>query len=422
MSEEAKAKGRMHAFLRDQRVLFGISILLAAVVWLVLAVLNGEEQELPITGVPVRADFTGTVIEELGLQPFWSGPWANPDELTVTVVVRCRRYENIREDTVSATLVTENVSVAGLHDLAIRVEADRERFTVVSVTPGSIPLFFDHPKTLEFKLTPEFVGELRVAEGYHAEEALLSKQSVAVSGPARLVEAIATVKAEIAADEVYSETKLFQNIPIVPVSRGGDTSPYLTVEEGAVNATLPVWKLTALYPAVDFLNVPGAYLGAALPVTVTPAAVPAALPEDRIADDLRYSVGAVDFHALAPGSTRFSFPTADLKEIHLFDEVSAFTAVVDLAGFDARRFTLPGAQITAAPHEGLAARFADAVNVTVVGPAEAVAALTPEALSGEVEIPEGARPGTATLPVAIRVDRDDCWVYGAYTVRVTLTE
>jgi len=425
MSEEAKngdKPGRMHALLRDQRVLLGISVLLAAIVWLVLAVVNGEEQVLTIENVPVRADFTGTVFEELGLQPFWSGPQTNPEALTVTVVVRCRRYENIREDTVSAKLVTENVSVAGLHDLAIRVEADRERFTVVSVSPGSIPLFFDHPKTLEFKLTPEIVGELRVAEGYHAEEVLLSKQSVAVSGPARLVEAIAAVKAEIAADEVYSETKLFQNIPIVPVSRGGDTSPYLTVEEGAVNATLPVWKRTPLHPAVDFQNVPGAYLGAPLPVTVSPAAVSAALPEDRIAEDLRYSVGPIDFHTLSPGNTRFSFPVSDLKEIRLFDEIAAFTAVVDLAGFDARRLALPGAQITAAPHEGLAAGFGDVANVTVVGPAEAVAALTPEALTGEIEIPEDARPGQTTLPVTIRVDRDDCWVYGAYTVRATITE
>jgi hypothetical protein len=418
----------LHTLLRDQRVLFGISILLAAVVWLVLAVINGEERVSTIAGVPVRVDFTGTVAEELGLIPFSSGPLTDPDNLTVTVVVRCKRYENVTAETLNAVLVTENVFTAGEQSLSIRVSpknADKEHFVIVSCTPASLPLYFDHERTLEFKLTPEVIGEVRVDEGYHAEDALLSKNSVSVYGPATLVNAIAAVKAEISPEGPYSETAVFRNIRVTPVDRGGNTSPYLVVEGGdpQVNATLPVWKRASLYPAVDFQNVPGAYLSAPLPVTVTPAAVRAALPEDRIAEDLRYSVGLIDFQALSPASNRFSFPAEDLREIRLFDETQAFTAVVDLAGFDTQRFTLPGAQVQAPAGGGPAARFDDINNVVVVGPAQAVAALTPFDLAGEAEIPADARPGRVTLPVAIRVkNREDCWVYGEYAAKATLTE
>ena len=432
MREEAKRKeknGRLHTFLRDQRVLFGISVLLAMVVWLVLAVINGEERKITIENVPVRAVFSGTVAEELGLEPFWSGPLTDPENLTVTVVVSCRRYESVGADTLDAVLVTENVSTAGQQDLAIRVspksEADRERFTILEVTPNSNTLYFDKPRSLVFELEPVLVGELSVAEGYDAQDVLLSKKSVSITGPAAKVDAITTVRAEIEPKGTYRETAVFGNINIVPVDSGGNTSPYLTVEEGEpqVNATLPIWKRTTLYPAVDFnKNVPVAYLSAPLPVTVAPAAVRAALPEDRITGDLRYSVGGINFQQLSPGNNRFSFPAEELKEIRLFDETKAFTATVDLTGFDTQRFTLPGAQVGAQPQDRFTASFGDIDNVVVVGPADVLPALTPFDLSGETEIPEDARAGRATLPLAIRVNREDCWVYGEYTVRATLVE
>jgi len=432
MSEEAKNKeknGRMHSFLRDRRVLMGISLLLAVAVWLVLAVTNGEPEDREIPGVPVHAVFSGTVAEELGLEPFWSGPLTDPDNLTVTVVVRCRRYENITAENLNAVLVTENVSTAGEQSLTIRVshkkDADRERFTIEDVTPNSVPLYFDKPKSLVFELTPVPLGKIDVAEGYDAQEVLLSKKSVSITGPAALVNAITAVRAEIEPEGTYRETAVFENIKIVPVDSGGNSSPYLTVEEGnpQVNATLPVWKRTTIYPAVDFnKNVPGAYLSAPLKVTVTPAAVRAALPEDNLAEDLRYSVGEIDFRALSPANNRFNFPVQDLKAIRLFDDVTAFTAVVDLTGFDTQRFTLPGAQVEALPQDRFAASFEDINNVVVVGPAEIVAALTPFDLTGEVELSDDLRPGRATLPLTIRVNREDCWAYGEYTVKAILRE
>ncbi|MCL2301190.1 MAG: CdaR family protein, partial [Firmicutes bacterium] len=388
--------GRLHTLLRDRRVLMGISLLLAVVVWLVLAVINGDMQPKTIEKVPVRADFSGTLAEEMGLQPFWAGPLTDPHHLTVDVVVKCKRYENITADTLEAVLmVTGNEYPAGEHNLAIRVtpkrEADRDRYELVSVTPASIWLYFDRYKSLEFGLTPAVVGEVSAAEGYYADALKLSKKGVSVSGPAQLVDAITLVKAEVnLGEETYGETAVFTDIPVYPVDSNGDTSPYLTVEEGEVNATLPVWKRVTLVPAVTFEDIPPAYLGEPLPVKLYPAELHAALPKGRIAEDLRYSVGTIDFRALSPGNNRFSFPAEDLKEIKLFDDTETFTAVVNLAGFDTARFTLPGAQAQALPDERFAAQFEDVANVVVVGPADVVKALAPSDLAGEAVIPADA--------------------------------
>jgi len=427
--KNGEPKGRLHTLLHDSRVLFAISVLLAVGVWLVLAVINDDLQTKTIENVPVRVDFSGTVAEELGLEPFWAGPLTDPGKLTVDVMVRCKRYENITADTLEATLVTGNEYTAGEHLLAIRVapkrEADRDRYELVSVTPGSIPLYFDHYKSLEFGLTAAAIGEPGVPEGYHAQDLMLSKKIVTVSGPARLVDAIMLVKAEVNFNDntTYAETTVFTDIPVYPVDRNGDTSPYLTVEEGEVNATLPVWKRATLTPSVTFEGIPVAYLGAPLQVRLDPAEIHAALPEGSITEDLRYSVGVVHFQALSPTNNRFRFPAEDLKEIKLFDDTETFTAVVDLSGFDTARFTLPGAQVGNVVNERFNVRFEDIHNVVVVGPADVVKALTPFDLVGEAAIPEEARQGTATLPVNIRVrDREDCWAYGEYTVRARLTE
>lgn len=429
MSNEKNEKtGRFHQFMRDRRVLMGISLLLAVVVWLVLAVINGDLQELTIEDVPVRADFSGTVAEELDLQPFWSGPRTDPNQLTVDVTVRCPRYENITADNLDAVLVTGNEYTAGEHSMAIRVTPkkalDRDRFTIVSFTPDSIPLYFDHYKESEFELTAELLGKVSVAEGYHAEEVLFSKKGVTVSGPAGLVEAIVEVKAQVTPEGTYHETAVFRNIPILPVDQNGATSPYLTVEGGApeINATLPVWKRETLFPAVDFLNVPAAYLSAPLRTAVTPEVVHAALPEDRITEELRFAVGAISFQALSPANNRFVFHAADLKEIRLFDETEAFTAVVDMTGFETRRFTLQGANVWMGKPEGFEVQFGNVAEVTVVGPAAALESLTSADLRGVAQPPEDPKPGAAALPVSIHVDRENCWVYGEYTVRAVLTE
>lgn len=427
-AQEKEKNSRFSKLLRDQRVIMAISFVLAVVVWLTLSVINGEEQEKTITNVPVNGDFSGTVAEELGFEAFWSGPLTDPNELTVTVVVKCKRYENITADTLNAELVASSVYAAGEHTLPIRVSAkrttDKDRFTVVSVSPNSVPLYFDQPKSLEFELTPSVTGDIKVPEGYHAEDVILSQKSVSISGPARLVEAVTAVKAVVPADDLYSETTVFQNIEIVPVDRYGNTSPYLTVDDGnpEISATLRIWKKTKIIPSVDFQNVPGAYLSKSLPVTLSPASANAALPEDSIALDQRYSVGVINYHELSPANNKFVFLAEDLKEIRLFDDIDRFTATVDMEGYDTVKLNLPMAQIKMQNNEAFSARFQELKGITVVGPADVVAELTDEDLIGTVELPEDAAAGQARLPVNISVSsHEDCWVYGEYTVQTTLT-
>jgi hypothetical protein len=415
---------KVHSLLHDQRFLLVVSLLLAVVVWVLVAVINGEEQEFVITGVPVQFSLKGTMAEQLGLEPFWSAPSNDPYQLTADVTVRCKLYENVTADDLAASLAVSDVNRAENFSLAIRVApataGDRERFSIVSISRTEVWLLFDHRKTGEFQLVPSVIGEVRVPEGYYAGEPMLSQNTVTVSGPETKFFGVKEVKALISPEGELQETTVYENLTILPVNESGDSPfSYLSVEPAGttpVTATIHVWKRAALRPQADFLNVPQAYLATPLRCAVTPATVRAALPEDRIPDDRRYSVGEIPFGKLSPGHTKFTFAASSLKEIKFLDDVTEFTAEVDLAGYETRQFTLLGGQIQKAKGGAgqFSAAFRDVARVTVVGRPDDLDALTDEDLTGTVEIPEDAQPGSGRFDVAIYVAAPACWVYGSY--------
>jgi len=147
----------------------------------------------------------------------------------------------------------------------------------------------------------------------------------------------------------------------------------------------------------------------------------AALPEAALADDQSLAVGEIRFRQLSPGSNKFEFNAETLGEIAFFEDVTAFSVEVDMAGMAAVRLNLPGSAVALSPPpETLVANLRDIAGVTVVGPEEAVRALTSDNLSGIAELPEDAAAGNIRLPVMVSVDSDDCWVFGEYEVRGVL--
>jgi len=428
-----KEQSRLQRLFGDQRFLMALSLLLAVIVWAVFVVTNGEDQESVINNVPVRANFAGTIAEQLGLEPFWSDVGMDLDKLAVSVTVMCPPYENITASDLVAELMINNVNSTGEYTLQIRVtpKGARDRFSIVSVSPDSVSLYFARERTLNFFLEPAVEGEIRVPEGYFAGDILLSRRSISVSGPASYVNAIAQVRAVIAPEEMLTETKLFENIDIVPVDIYGDRLPFLTLEGGAgVSATVPVWKLASLRPVLDFSGAPDIYLGAPPRYSITPASVQAALPEadlDALTPAGAYSIGIVSFQDLAPGHSRFTFPAEDLKEIVFLDDTRIFTAEVDMTGLDTVKLTLQGSAVKAAAAQDAPEpeiQFRDLADVVVVGPAGVVETLRRENLKGYVEFMSETPLDAADYPVVIQVIqddgavRDDCWVYGEYRVRV----
>ncbi|MDR2525084.1 MAG: hypothetical protein LBC83_02645 [Oscillospiraceae bacterium] len=421
-----KNKGeKLRRLFRSNKVLLPFSLFLAIWVWLILIVGSSETEERTITGIPVRVDFSETISESLGLQAFWAQS-IDPAKLTVDIVVRGKKYDVspavVTAEDFSVVLLPKDLNgndINAVGDYQLRVDVSRkpgigqQSYEIVTKTPASFQVYFDHLKELEFNLEAAPIGVgITAPEGYYAGVPLLSQKTVKVSGPARDVNSVKQIKAQFMVEKELQATQTFNDVEIIPGMDFGAVSQYLQVDTGerAVSVTIPVWKKAVVSTDVEFKDRPSAYAENRLPVTISPAQINAALPEQSVpAPGARYIVGQISFKQLSPTNRSFRLAASELKEIHFFDAVTEFRAEVDMTGMAEVRLTLPAANIAVS---GGSAAFRDVPNVVVVGPADAVEALTGADLRGNVEITADTPKGSGTLPVQITIpERDDCWIY-----------
>jgi len=423
---------------KNNRILIAVSLVLGVMVWLVFAFVNSDREERTIHNVPLQIDLTGTMASQLNLQPFFPIDM-NPEDIRVSVVVSARRYDTVTWQDINARLVVENVNMAGDYSLAVQPTyarpGDEARFDILNYYIGGVTnqrvlaVAFDFERTLPFELVPTVIGDVEAPEGSHAGELMLSKKYVSITGPQRKLASIAEVRAEIEVKEPLKETAVYNNIRIVPVDAEGNPIPQFLVIEGGVNATLPVWEIAQLRSMVDFLGTPEAYYANPLRYTVSPSSVRAA--SANIPPDQTLRVGTIDFATLSPDDNQKSFQASELTQIAFLDGTEAFTAWVDMAGMAERTLRLPADNITLAGKTNLTARLRDVQRVTIVGPEDIVAELTPDNLAGEAVVPADANTGANALEVRVRVIQTNpegeeeahptCWVYGKYTVNATLS-
>jgi len=418
---------------KNNRILIAASLVLGVIVWLVFAFVNSDREERTIHNVPLRYDLTGTMASQLNLQPFFPSD-VNPEDIRISVVVSARRYDTVTWQDISAQLIVENVNMAGDYSLGVRPTyarpGDEARFDIKNYYIGGITtqkflaVSFDVERTLPFELIPTVIGEVKVPEGFHAGDLMLSKKYVSITGPQRKLANISEVRAETVVKEPLEKTTEYNKISIVPVDADGNPIPQFLVIEGDVNATLPVWEIAQLHSMVDFLGAPEAYYANPLRYTVTPSSVQAA--SAGIAPDHSLRVGTIDFAALSPGDNTKTFLAKDLTQIAFLDGTEAFVAWVDMTGMAERTLRLPADNITLSGKTK--ARLRDVQRVTVVGPADDLAELTPDNLAGEAIMAENT--AASALEVRVRVVQTNqdgkeeahpsCWVYGKYTVSAAL--
>jgi hypothetical protein len=422
--QEPVQKNRaFYRIFRSDKVLIPLSLFLAVWVWLVLIVGSSEVENRVIENIQVKVDFGETVSESLGLQAFWPQNM-DPLQLTVDVTIQGKKYdispavvtaEDLQVELLPKDVNDNDINSVGDYQLKVQVtprhSLGQGNYAVVDVSPATIQVYFDHYKEATFVLEAAPVGiGVDAPQGYYAGDPLLSRSTVTISGPAKDVNSIKQVKAQFLVEKQLTATQTFNDVQINPIIDFGAVSQYLTIDTGGspISVTIPVWKRTDLKVVADFKEPPKAYIDTPLRVTYTPATLRAALPEESIPADGNYAVGQISFRQLSPANHTFRLPAADLKEIHLFDAVEEFRADVDMTGMAETRLTLSADAITVT---GGKAAVGEVRDVVVVGPADIVAALTPELLQGEVVITAETPKGSGSQPVNITVNQESCWVY-----------
>jgi len=405
---------------QNKRFAAGVSIVLAIIVWVMFAVIGGEDQDRVITGVAVVFDLSTLPPTAQHLQPFWQTAEDNPHQLAIDVTVRAARNEVITAADIEAFVVLGSVFESGPAIPEIRVTTTNDRVQIISYDPMHTPwLYFDHPGEEFFNLTLDISGGV-VEEGYFAAEPFLLQPSVQVSGPQSIVQQIYAVHALFEHDLNLNETTRFDNAYLYAVDQNGITLNYLTFNGGQpeISAVLPVWQIAHMDVGASIAGLPS---GIQLNTRVTPSRVNAAaanMPED----DLPFIIGTIDARQLSPANNRFSFATADMNEVHFFTQVEYFEVEVDLRGYDMATFTLPAAQIRLPDGSPFTATFGSVMGITIVGPYDIISEMTAQNISAVVVLPEEITPGMHHLPLQISTLQGSTWVFGEHFVTAQLRE
>jgi len=430
--QASKGVSRYNSLLQNKRFVMVVSLLLAIIVWVMFAVIEGDDHESTVT-VPV--DFRlGAIAYDMGLQAFWASEETNVNTLTLDVTYRTMRYENVRADDIVAEINAAGVTTVGLAALSFRVEPRVSgRFTVEDfhITGSNpplreIPLFFDHFGENTFDIDVIVQGDIVVPDDHFAAEPLLLQPRVRVSGPQSIVRQIATVQAILRVEEPLEATRRFDHLELIARNEHGGVLSFLTFEYDdpatGVVAEIPVWQQAQLDTAVAFVGLPGTLQPNGLRYTVTPPRVHAALPAAAVPANGAFIVGDIHARDLSPQHNTFRFSASDLTEVHFFtpDDIDYFEVQVDMQGFDMITLTLPAEQITLADPR-FAGVMRDATGITIVGPTDIVSELTAADITAVVVTTDETTTGAnQRLALNITVGNDSSWVFGTHSVHITL--
>ncbi len=418
----AKSNTKFNAFINNDKAVLTFSFFLAVFVWLAVVVNVSPETTRVIQDVKVVIDTD--VPSQFGLGVF------GKSDFTVDVTVKGKKYmispTTLSSEDIVVTAQTTNVDSAGTRTLQLKAESasGSTDYSISSISQKTIDVYFDTTKTIQMVIEPDVVadGFNIVSDGYTTGAINLSETSVTISGPSTEVNRIEKVVARLSLTEPLSANKSSDAVLYALDDTGSSKFNYLTMNINTVVLTIPVLQVKSVKTTVAFKNAPDEYVLSPLSFTVSPNKDSFKISVDDYDKTTSFSVGTIDFKQLSPDNHVFEF---DSKDIAVADssKTESFRVNVDMDGFTTDYFTFPSAKVTANNPEKKSYKISGLnKSVVVVGTAKNLEGITVDDISVEVDLAavDITRGQTISIPAVVSVKSSNCWVYGTYTVEVTL--
>lgn len=423
--KEKKSKFSLRKLIYNDKYLIIFSILAAVVVWIAASMNLSPETTKTIT-VPVNVDFSDSAAEHLGLKCY------GDETIDVDVTVSCKKYlaKDITADDINVILQTNTVTTKGNSEVPIKVEAAGENndFNITSYYPTVYKAYFDVETQKTMDINVSYENKDFIAEGYIMGEPLLSENTAVVSGPKSYVSQVKKLVSTVSIDDNIKSTQSI-DLTVIPVDSSGSTVDYVSVNTGSNNLTLtiPVLKEMTLNVTSSFINKPESLDVSDFVITYSKDTVNAGVLEDAGISEA--NIGDIDFSKLKPGLNTFKFDVSSLENMVILEDISEITVNVRVpSSYDQKSVKIDKASVTVANiPEGYDAVVTSisSNSVTVVGKKNSLntdslgVGLVVDLSAYENNISTGSSDYTLTTSLE---NSKNCWVYGDYTARVTITK
>lgn len=413
----------MRKFLKSDKFLILISVLLSIFLWIGMSFSSGSEFTKTISDIPVTVELSQEAIDN-GYQIF------GLDHVTASVSVTGNRMivgSLTKSDIQIKAQQTSSITTAGTYTLPLAasktgVKSDYEFSSAVS--PSTIVVNVDRYQEKTLDITSEIV--YKVDSGYYSRS-VLGDTSVVVSGPESVVSKVSKAVVRDTISGTITETRELTS-DIILLDEDGDVinNSDLSMSVTSTAVTIIVEPEKELPIVVPPEGVPSD-LDLSKYITVEPSTIRVAgdasvmnnldsIPVEPI-DISNYdnSVHTVEVQVAVPSSCRN------------ISNINTVTVTIDFSSLSMQTYTVTQFEKKNIPDGYTADVPLKQLDVQLIGTEEALSSITSEDLVAYVdwsEMTEGIVIGTSEMPVKIEIPENSgyVWVYGTYNANVTVSK
>lgn len=413
-------KGKLSKLLDNNKIVFAIAFLASIAIWFYVVVNVSPETTNTIKGVKVQID--NTIPSQFGLEVF------GDSEFYVDVEVKGKKYlissQNLSAEDIVIVAQTNNVDSAGFRTLTLKPEVESSNYTITHISQKSVDVYFDTPKTIQMVIEPEIIanGFDIVKDGFNTGDVKLSESAVTVTGPSTEINKITKAVARLELTESLSSNKSVETSVTLLDENNKSNFKYVKTNLSSVVLTIPVLRVKEVNTSVLFKNAPDEYVLNPLHYTVSPSKDYFNISVDEFEKTVDFAVGTIDLKSVSPSNYVFEFSASDLP-VAEESKTEKFVVKLDVSNLSQEYFVIPASQIHANNPSEIGYKISGLnKSVVIVGTEKALDSITADKIKVEADVSaiNISAGQSITIPVNVTVDSTNCWVYGSYTVEISL--
>lgn len=406
---------------RNDKFLIVFAFVISCILWFVFSQNSSEETITTITDIPINIQLSQESIDN-GLEVFSKG------SETVSVKISGNKITtgSVRSDDILVTATqTATITSPGTYSLGLtaRQNSSKTNYSIVSVDPSFVNVYVDKRRSKEFNITDKINYDIKVDETYYAGSPIYSTDKITVTGPETEVSKIDTVvlKGEISG-ELQSTAEIEAKVVLYDTFGDEIDSDLLTVSETAVTVTVPILPEKEVPIKAKFTNVPSDIDIDSI-VKVEPSSILVAAPKTTLTTLPEVNLPDIDFSTIDPnGDTEFVLDVSLPSDCRNISNITTAKVTLDISGYDTTQITLTDFKFKNVSANATARATTTDITVVIAGPQDYISSITADDITATVDLKSKGSDfvGSTEIPVEIEVDNGYCWVYGSYSVNVSV--
>ncbi len=420
-----KNKGYLNRILSNNIALLVLSLILSFVIWFLINANSQTESNVTISNIPIKVELSQEAIND-GLQVF-SDP-----TVTASVEVSGNRITvgSLSASDIEVVALQSNSIIApGSHTLELTAKkvGVKSNYNFVSnVSPSSITVFVDKYKEKTIDISDDLV--YKVDEGYYANSSF-SETSVKISGPESEVSVIdqVVVRGELAGTKGTTKTETYD---LVFLDKNGDVFEPNMIETDITTVEVSLTPLPILEVELDLdiIDAPKSYPA----ISMNPRKIKIAAEQtvlDSIVDNT-VVIGTLDFSALKNTKNELTYDIILPNGCKNLSDSTSTTVKVDLSVCDSKTVTVDNFTSNNIDLSKYNIVFnSSGLDVNVCGPSDLIDTINSGDVIAKVDFSDklsGIDKDSVSLelPLVFSFTKEylNCWIYGDYTVSVSVTK